>query len=284
MNKIFKYGALTLLSSLAIVACNKSAPEKDSVESGFSASAGLPSVSLDMTNYEYDNVAGYATVTATFSGITAAMDSVELGFLSSTDDSFYTSNFVEVNPSDGTYTADVKIVAGTTNYVVACASTTDGTNFSDVLAIEVADIEWYKKLPITFVADVTGASGDAYSGTAITVTYDSENNLLELTPFDPYLASLGYSTTVYAELGGDLENPSASVVMEDGGYFSLNSNIATKYSLIGLPLSDDASSFTDELLITFPKDMTSMTINPWCLYQSGKGWWEIYYATTYTAQ
>ncbi len=284
-------------ASVALLACNKEAPSKAEVEKGFTPfKASTPTVSIDLDNYTFDNVKGIASVTLTVSGVSADCDSLSVGFLTTTDSTMKTTKFfpVEGVTADGSFTIDtVSVITGKRNYIVASASTLAGTQLSEVLVIDVPDIEWYKKLPITgegtksYYAHLVAYWGDEYDST-IKVSYDPTTHMVTFSDFDPYLLSNKFSVFVVGEANiADVENPTVTIEVDaEEGAFEIQdpgTGLVAFYQLLGLPMTDDfkdASTYT----ITFNKEMTKMTVQAWGLYSiKNDGWFEKYPTTVYDA-
>lgn len=289
MKNIAKY-TLLAASVAMLFACQKSAPEKADVERGFTPAAAAPEVTIDLENYTFDNVAGTAVVSLTVSGITEGLDSLEVGFVVSTDSTMTNTNFFPVeSTADGSYTQTVKITTGKVNYVQAVAAVLGNSSYSEILQFKVPDIEWYKKLPKTYYAHLTAYWDDEYDS-LITVSYDPDTHQVTFSNFDPYLYSNKINTSYTVGLADieDVENPTVNFEISEEGTFPLASTngVVEYYSLIAVPFTDDfknASSYK----ITFNTEMSEMTVQAWGLYKNTEedgGWWEIYPTTTYKEQ
>ena len=75
------------LPALLFASCTK-APELDEVEAGFAERGALPEVSIDPSSVVVDEYAQTLTVNVSFKGVSADMDSLELGLLSAEDAGF----------------------------------------------------------------------------------------------------------------------------------------------------------------------------------------------------
>lgn len=302
MKKIFKTVALIAAASVALLACNKEAPSKAEVEKGFTPfKASTPTVSIDVDNYTFDNVKGIASVSLTISGVSADCDSLSVGFLTTTDSTLKTTKFfpVEGVAADGTFTIDtVSVITGKRNYIVAAASTLAGTSLSEVLVLDIPDIEWYKKLPITgegtksYYAHLADYWGDEYDST-IKVSYNPTTHEVRFDDFEPYNLSKKRSTyTIGIADIDDVENPTVNFAVDaTAGTFFFDSPVAgliDYYGFIAVPFieneeGDDVEN-TDSYKITFNKDMTEMTVQAWGMYSTAAGgYYEIFFTTLYQA-
>lgn len=302
MKKIFKTVALIAAASVALLACNKEAPSKAEVENGFTPfKASTPTVSIDLDNYTFDNVKGIASVTLTVSGVSADCDSLSVGFLTTTDSTLKTTKFfpVEGVTADGSFTIDtVSVIAGKKNYIVASASTLAGVKLSEVLVIDVPDIEWYKKLPVTgegtksYYAHLADYWDDEYDST-IKVSYNPTTHEVRFDDFEPYLMSNKYSTyTIGIADVDDVENPTVNFDIDptEGTFFfdSTVSGLIAYYGFLAVPFieteeGDDVEN-ADSYKITFNKEMTQMTVQAWGMYSTAAGgWYEIFFTTVYDA-
>ena len=134
MKRIIAYIALP---ALIFTACNK-VLELDEVEAGFAERGALPEVSIDPSTIVVDEYAQTVTLDVTFGGVTADMDSLELGLLSGQDAGFTESSVTLLEePANGTYRMTVHVAAGATNYVKAMAATTDGAVYSERITVDV---------------------------------------------------------------------------------------------------------------------------------------------------
>ena len=108
MKNIIKTVALIAAASVALLACNKEAPSKAAVEGGFTPLPEVPTVTIDLENYSFDNVKGIATVSLTVSGLAEGADSLtKVGFIATTDSTWKKTKFFPVDATtDGTYTFD----------------------------------------------------------------------------------------------------------------------------------------------------------------------------------
>lgn len=278
---------LSLLAAglVMLFGCQEEALEKAAVESGFAPSAVAPTVSIDLETYTINNVEGIAVVSLTVEGITAEMDSLEVGFIAGTDSTFTKSSLVAIeNPADGTYTDTVKVVPGKKNYVQAYASILGASSLSEVLVLDVPDIEWYKKLPKQYGATIESYFEEEYTS-VISVSFDADNGVVYFSAFDPYLADNGLKTTYTAGIADleDVEHPTVNFTITDGRFFlSDQVGAIAYYSLVAVPLDDNFSP-VDSYKITFNKAMDEMTVQAWGLYEDSDdpGWWEKYPTVVY---
>ena len=161
MKKIIAYIALP---ALIFTACNK-VLELDEVEAGFAERGALPEVSIDPSTIVVDEYAQTVTLDVTFGGVTADMDSLELGLLSGQDAGFTESSVTLLEePANGTYRMTVHVAAGATNYVKAMAATTDGAVYSERITVDVPDIPWYYKIAAQYVGTYEPDSNTASQG------------------------------------------------------------------------------------------------------------------------
>ena len=287
--KTVKIISLLATGLVMLFACQTAPLEKAAVESTFTPSATAPTVSLDLETYVINNVEGYAVVSLTVSGITEGMDSLEVGFLAGTDSTMLKTTFFPIeNPADGTYTDTVKVVAGKINYVQACAAVLGAASLSEVLALNVPDIEWYKKLPKQYYAKVASytkaAEVDEYDS-VIAVSFDATTGVVYFAAFDPYFAEYGYTqpyTYGLADLE-DLDHPTVNFTIDEKGYFPLASTngIIEYYECFAQPLTDDLKAATS-YKITFNKAMDEMTVQAWALIdESDDPLWDLYPTVTY---
>ena len=281
MKNIIRTVALVAVASFALVSCNKEAPSKAEVESGFAPLKSLPALTIgdDLT---YAPKAGKLSVSVTISGLDTSLDSLVVGLLTSETEDFASSKFVAIeNPADGTVVADGSVNPSTNYFVKAVAACTSGTVYSNVITASVPDVEWYYKLPRAYAGTVEDYWGDEYEVT-ITATFDEATGDVTFTTFDPYLLenNMNSITVGHADLT-DLENPTVNFDVDvEEGVFNLSGDAIDRYGLVAVPMTDDFDD-SPTYKITFNKEMTQMTVQAWGLYRLGAGWWEIYPTTTY---
>ena len=191
MKNTFKYIAAAAAALLAL-SCQKEAMDKPEVEAGFAPKGPVPTVTIHTTGYKIVEEEGYAEVKVTYTGITEAMDSLELGVLVSLQENFLSSTSVVVEETaDGTYTVKVPVRPAQVNYVKATVATISGSAYSETLPLDVPSVPWYKMIASSY-------SGDAYSywdegscsypGHTIGVKAEetAEGNIITFTAFCPF--------------------------------------------------------------------------------------------------
>lgn len=276
--------------ALASVACNK-VLEKDEVEAGFTAKEGVPSVTID-PNVVVDEYAGTVTVTATFSGVSADMDSLEIGFLSSTDPSMTLTTdsgravLIE-NPADGTYTCDVTVTPGVTNYIMAMAATTGGAAYSEKLTVEVPDIPWYYKVGTRYAGTVTTdqyGSSKSYEH-VVELEFSEDFSTLTVIDMDPWAVNNvnynpGQNNVGVGQV--DLENRTVTFYPDESGYV----NIYLSPVAFLFPVSDiteEGFYSDDKYVITFNEDGSVIDFPLYAVFSpSAGGLVEIYDPFTLT--
>lgn len=289
MKAIFKYLPLAIMA-LASVACNK-VLEKDEVEAGFTAKEGVPSVTID-PNVVVDEYAGTVTVTATFSGVSADMDSLEIGFLSSTDPSMTLTTdsgravLIE-NPADGTYTCDVTVTAGVTNYIMAMAATTGGAAYSEKLTVEVPDIPWYYKVGTRYAGTVTAeqyGSGTSYEH-VVELEFSEDFKTLYITDMDPWAVqnvnyNKGSNNVGVGQV--DLDNRTVTFLPDESGYVNIYlSPVAFLFPVA--EVTDEGFYSDDKYVITFSEDGSTIDFPMYAVFSpSAGGLVEIYDQFTLT--
>ena len=286
MKAIFKYLPLAIMA-LASVACNK-VLEKDEVEAGFTAKEGVPSVTID-PNVVVDEYAGTVTVTATFSGVSADMDSLEIGFLSSTDPSMTLTTdsgravLIE-NPADGTYTCDVTVTPGVTNYIMAMAATTGGAAYSEKLTVEVPDIPWYYKVGTRYAGTVESYVQDASYEHVVELEFSEDFSTLTVIDIDPMLkAQLGsqYPQGQYNVATGevDLQTRTVTFSPDASGFVNISTGVYFLYPVA--EATDEGFYSDDKYVITFSEDGSSIDFPMFGLIDSG-GLYDVYSPFTLT--
>ena len=280
--KIARY--FTLVISILLAASCQKALDKPEVEAGFASKGEVPEVSIDMTNYNIVAEKGYATVTATYTGVPAA-DVVELGFLVSTsaDMSSATSVILE-QKTDGTYSANVKVTAGVTNYVMATAATLDGSVYSEILKLDVPKVLWYNLVGKQYVADLHSyyeENGCKYPGHVLGVDLDIENKTMTLSNLDAWAYAQGVPTSLTGVL--DIENRTVTFDFSEG---FVDAGLAS-YGFYSVALDPEALaagslSLIPELVVTFSE--TGEMSMPLYGTVNGQGQLaDIYLPATYTA-
>lgn len=176
-----------LASGLLVLSCGL-ADEKDEVEAGFAGRKDNVQVTIG-ENFEVDEFSGQLSVDITLSGFNNLMLRPEAGLLSSTDFDFYQSSYTSVKPVDGTVNVSVKVTPGTTNWIMAVASTVEGSVYSGKVAVEVPDVPWYYKLADTYVGNYVSAGDNTpYNNHQVYVTVSADHRYVALYNFDPYLS------------------------------------------------------------------------------------------------
>lgn len=264
MKKISILMALTLTLAAS---CNK-ALEKDVVESGFAPAQSVPTVS-SLTVTEVNEVEKKAVISATFADVSADLDSLEIGFLSSTDPTFATSSVVLVeNPADGTYSAEVTVVPGTTNYFVAMAATTGGANYTEVVSYDVPDIPMYAKLAKSY----SGTYYSWYDGSAANKVYldiADDHTTVTLYNWDPFIA--GYAKPASPEANRlvgvlDEENYVITFTADQPPFFMLGFADAAV-----VVFGEDGETPVTEFVVKVSADCQSITLPEYGCYSTGQG-------------
>lgn len=201
-----------MLSAAMFASCNK-ALEKDVVEAGFAPAQAVPTVS-NLTVTSVNEVEKIAVLTATFGGITADMDSLEIGFMSSTDKTFQNATAKLVDPANGTFSATVNVMPGATNYFIAMAATLGGASYTEVVEYDVPDIPMYAKLAESY-------AGTFYSyyeqgvpvAHAVNFAVSEDHSTVTIYNWDPFLYSaLGPATEPTANfLTGTLDQENYTI-------------------------------------------------------------------------
>lgn len=205
------------------------AEDKDEVEAGFAERKDNVQVTLG-DNFEVDEFTGTLSVDITLSGFNNLMLRPEAGLMSSTDFDFYQSSYTSVKPVDGTVNAAVSVTPGTTNWIMAVASTVDGSVYSDKVAVEVPDVPWYYKFAGTYVGDyVSAGDNTTYKNHQVYVTVSADHKYVALYNFDPYLEHVlpGYKpsdrTTNYVM--GAVDTKTQSIKFSSASsFFSINND------------------------------------------------------------
>lgn len=216
------------ISGLLVLSCGL-AEDKDEVEAGFAGRKDNIEVSLG-DNFEVDEFTGTLSVDITLSGFDNMMLRPEAGLMSSTDFDFYQSSYTPMKPVDGTFNVSVKVTPGTTNWIMAAASTVDGPVYSEKVAVEVPDVPWYYKLADTYVGDYVSAGDNTiYRNHQVYVTVSADRKYVALYNFDPYLEHVlpGYKpsdkTTNYV-MGAVDVNTQSIKFSSSSSFFSINND------------------------------------------------------------
>lgn len=281
--KTARYFALAILTLLA-VSCQK-AMEKSEVEAGFAAKGALPEVTIDLTNYTIDETKATATVTATFANVPEA-DVVELGFLvSSSEDMSAATALVLEETTDGTYTVNLKVKTGMLNYVVATAATLDGSVYSEVLALDVPAVLWYKSVTDTYKADLHSyfeEDGCRYLGFEMGVELDVQNKTVTLTNLDAWAAKQGVPTT----LTGTIDLDTRVVTFDCSTEFVDHGIAAYGFYLVSLDPEAFAAgnlSVLTSMQATFSEDGLELNMPLWATVNAQGQLADIYLPATFTA-
>lgn len=279
MKNTFKY-IIAFAMGLAAVSCNK-ALEKDEVEAGFAPKSEIPTVTTPVVE-DVVAVEKKVVVSVTFAGFSEETDSLELGFLVTTDPTFSKTKAVLVDPAtvgaDGKVTVDLPVTIATKNYIRATASSVSGTNFSETVEVDVPDIPWYQAMAASY-------SGDAYSywdetscsypGHTISVAADGDAKTVTFTNFDALAVGNGIPSVITGAY--DEATRTVSIEVTDG-MFDVGLSVA---GIIAIPMNTDFDAI-DTFSIVFSADYTKMVVQPYGC-NSAQGWYEIYYQTEYTA-
>lgn len=267
MNKFLAY---MTVPALLLVSCSRSL-ELDEVEAGFSERGPLPEVSIDASKIDIQEYDQQVTLSVTFSGVTADMDSLELGLLSATDPGFVESKVTLLEtPADGTYNMTVAVSAGRTNYIKAMAATTDGAVYSDRITVDVPDIPWYYKIVDEYVGNY---GPDSYSG--LTTTYDNHAVRVEVAEdlstvtfydFDPYIQATltedeSYNSSRMNYITGALDLDARTVTFTVAGY---GCDVHASPYLVSpiTSYSEDGYGLGQSFVLTFNEDASEIQI-PW---------------------
>lgn len=261
MKKSILYLSISLLLS---VSCNK-ALEKSEVEKGFTPKGAVPTASIS-ADIEVDEYEQSAVVNVTFSGVTEDMKGLELGVISSTDPGFVESNTTLIDsPADGTYQVEVKVSAGKTNYIKAVAANLDGASYSDRLTINVPDIPWQYKIASEYVGnfapDKPNSSKSTFENHVIKVEVADDFSTVTLYDIDPYVKENyeGYESGKVNFVTGNLDLEARTITLTAG---NMGVDIsASPWSIAGVEsYEDDKYSISQEFVITFNEDATTMTL------------------------
>lgn len=267
MKKIIAYIALP---ALIFTACNK-VLELDEVEAGFAERGALPEVSIDPSTIVVDEYAQTVTLDVTFGGVTADMDSLELGLLSGQDAGFTESSVTLLEePANGTYRMTVHVAAGATNYVKAMAATTDGAVYSERITVDVPDIPWYYKIAAQYVgtyepdSNTASQGATAYENHVVKVELSDDLSTVTFYDIDPYVqekAGTSYVSGRMNYITGELDLDARTVTFTVAGY---GADINASPYLLS-PISDyssDGYGLAQSLVFTFSEDASEIQL-PW---------------------
>lgn len=257
--------SIILTLSAAVLASCTGALEKDEVEAGFAPAGAVPTVT-DLQVTEVDEFAKTAVVTATFDGITDDMAAVEIGFLTSTSESFLNSTATMVEAENGTFSATVAVVPGITNYFVAMAATTGGACYTETVAYDVPDIPVYAKLAPSY----SGTYYSWYGGSAANVVYvdvADDHKTITLYNWDPMVAGIAEPSLTVNSLVGTLDEEKLTITFTSATppFFMLN------FSDAGVVVFDEAGENpVSEFVVTLSPDCLKMVIPEYGLYSTSQ--------------
>lgn len=263
--KMKRISIILALSAAVFASCNK-ALEKDEVEAGFAPAQPVPTVS-NLTIVEVKEVEMKAVVSATFEGVNDGLDSLEIGFLSSTDATFQSASAVLVDPANGTVTATVDVVPGTKNYFRAMAATTGGSAYTEVIEYDVPDIPMYAKLAESY-------AGTYYSwytepkANAIHVAVSEDKTQVTLYNWDPFIANYAPLDPAANALTGalDQENYTITFTADNPPFFMLGFSDAAV-----VVFDATGENPVSEFVVTVSPDCKSITIPEYGCYSTQQG-------------
>lgn len=280
MKNTFKY-IIAFALGLAAVSCSKTL-EKAEVEAGFAPKSDIPTVTTPVVE-DIVPVDKKVVVSVTFSGYSEATDSLELGFLVSTDPTFASSKAVILDPAtipaDGKVTVDLPVTISTKNYIKATASSVSGSNFSETVEVDVPSVPWYQAMAASYTGnaysywDETSCSWPSHT---ISVEADAENSTVTFSNFDALAIANGLPSVVT----GSYDDATRTVSFALAEDFTFDIGLLAAAGIIAVPMTaefDNAASYS----IVFSEDYTKMTVQPYGLYAGS--WYEIYYQTIYVA-
>lgn len=267
MKKIIAYIALP---ALIFTACNK-VLELDEVEAGFAERGALPEVSIDPSTIVVDEYAQTVTLDVTFGGVTADMDSLELGLLSGQDAGFTESSVTLLEePANGTYRMTVHVAAGATNYVKAMAATTDGAVYSERITVDVPDIPWYYKIAAQYVgtyepdSNTASQGATAYENHVVKVELSDDLSTITFYDIDPYVQEAAGTSYVSGRMNyitGELDLDARTVTFTVVGY-GVNPNFEPYLLAPITSYSEEGYGVGQSFVITFSEDASEFTL-PW---------------------
>ena len=267
MKRIIAYIALP---ALIFTACNK-VLELDEVEAGFAERGALPEVSIDPSTIVVDEYAQTVTLDVTFGGVTADMDSLELGLLSGQDAGFTESSVTLLEePANGTYRMTVHVAAGATNYVKAMAATTDGAVYSERITVDVPDIPWYYKIAAQYVgtyepdSNTASQGATAYENHVVKVELSDDLSTITFYDIDPYVQEAAGTSYVSGRMNyitGELDLDARTVTFTVVGY-GVNPNFEPYLLAPITSYSEEGYGVGQSFVITFSEDAGEFTL-PW---------------------
>lgn len=272
-----------MLSAALFASCNK-VLEKAEVEAGFNPAQPVPTVT-NLVVSEVNELEKYAVLTATFEGVTSGVDSLEIGFMSSTDKTFQSSTAVLIDPANGTYSAKVGVKPGVKNYFVAMAASLGGASYSEVAEYDVPMVAWYKLIADQYVGDLHSYFEEVdceYPSHAIDVDFNLENQTVTLTNLDAWAAAQGVPTTLTGTV--DLDTRVASFDCTAG--FVDHGIAAYGFYLASLDpeaLAAGSLSVITTFDVTFSEDGSLMNMPLWATVTGEGQIADIYLPASYTA-
>ena len=281
MKNIFRY--LAVSAAVVLAASCQEALDKPEVEAGFNAKVAVPAVTLDLSNYLIVEEEGYAEVKVTYTGISADLDSLELGVLVSLSENFLTSSFIPVlETSDGTYAVKVPVRAAQKNYVKAAAATISGSAYSETLELDVPDVVWYKKVAKTYSGDAYSYWDEgscSYAGHTIgVVAVENEDGTatVTFTDFDPLAVANGIPSVVVADFNA--ETRVANIPLDENFTFDAGLSIAGPFVCVPFDYELNEVGY---MQVVFSEDYSEMSVQPYGTYN--EQWYEIVLPTKYLA-
>lgn len=173
--------------AIAVVACNKPAPEKAEVEAGFAENIAVPTVSIDAESFTTDGIT--ATVKVKVDGISEETKTgLSVGLVYGTDPTFQASEFAPVEtPENGTYELKFNVVSNSKTYLRASASNAGGSTFSETVEKDIPDVAFHLKVAGKYVAEIESeAWGDKYTH-EIEIIVDEEDPIqCVVSGWEPY--------------------------------------------------------------------------------------------------
>ena len=286
--KTIKYLAIAASALLLAASCQKTL-EKAEVENGFAPRGEVSAATINTSDFKIVEENAYAEVSASFSGVASDMDSLEIGFIVSTDPEFKSSTaYLVENPTDGTFTKQVKVKVGTINYVKAFAANTDGVSYSEVLELDVPAVPWYKMVAKQYVADVYSYWDEgscSYAGYVLDIDFDVNAKTMTVNNIDAW----GYAQGVPSSITGTVDLEARTVSFDfSAGYadVGLGRYGFVTYALDAEALSAGSLMPVTEFVFNFSEDGSQMSVPTYCTYsiqEGNTGTAEIYLPAVYTA-
>lgn len=273
-NRILVVAALAASAALSS-SCYQWAKEKDEIESDFSEGSWVPEVTIDrnVEVYQYEK---RVVVTATFKGVSKKLKGLEIGFMTSTEQDFSSSESVMLKPANGTFSASLPVTPGTVNWVVAMAATEDGASYSEKIAVEVPDVPWYYKIPTSYIGTYTSeASGTTYSNHQLYLEVNTGLQTATIYNFDPYVAknSAGYKVedrkTNY--ITGELDVDNRKIIFRPSGQFYSLGDATFDFAPVS---SFDGNSINlgSSFEIEISEDASELVIPWYCVHNQSTGY------------